>query len=99
MRLGWRSVDNPGVNEALTNEVIHSWVQIKTVQISGDAAALILKHANISLLLKLRHYVQFIMRQIVKVSHLIGDLNAGGGGGAHTWGARHSATEAVSLGE
>ena len=52
MRLGWRSVDNPGVNEALTHEVIHSWVQIKTVQVSGDAATLILKHANMSSLLE-----------------------------------------------
>ena len=54
VRLGWRSVDNPGVNEALTHEVIHSWVQIKTVQISGDAATLILKHTNMSSLLKVR---------------------------------------------
>ena len=42
-------VDNPGVNEALTHEVIHSRVEIKTVKISRDAAALILKHAYIIL--------------------------------------------------
>jgi len=42
LRLGRRSVDNPGVNEALTHEVIHSGVEIKTVQICRDAAALIL---------------------------------------------------------
>merc|ERR1711884_45925 len=42
LRLGRRSVDNPGVNETLTHEVIHSGVEIKTVQICWDAAALIL---------------------------------------------------------
>jgi len=42
LRLGRRSVDNPGVNETLTHEIIHSGVEIKTVQIRRDAAALIL---------------------------------------------------------
>merc|ERR1719330_1058847 len=42
LRLGRRPVDNPGVNEALTHEVIHCGVEIKTVKISRDAAALIL---------------------------------------------------------
>ena len=42
VRLGGRPVDNPWVNEALTHEIIHR-VQVKTVQISGDTAALILK--------------------------------------------------------
>jgi len=42
LRLGRRPVYNPWINEALTNEVINSGVEIKTVQISRDAAALIL---------------------------------------------------------
>jgi hypothetical protein len=42
LRLGRRPVYNPGINEALTHEVINSGVEIKTVQISRDAAALIL---------------------------------------------------------
>jgi len=42
LRLGRRSVYNPGVNEALTHEIIHSGVEIKTVQICRDTAALIL---------------------------------------------------------
>ena len=48
-------VDNPGVNEALTHEVIHCGVEIKTVKIRRDAAALILKHAYIILHVQVRH--------------------------------------------
>ena len=48
-------IDNPGVNEALTHEVIHCRVEIKTVKISRDAAALILN-------LDLHLYIYKIMR-------------------------------------
>lgn len=47
VRLGGRPVDNPRVNESLTHEVIHCRVEVKTVQISGDAAALILTHLQV----------------------------------------------------
>ena len=40
--LGGGAVHNPGVNEALTHEVIHCGVEIKAVLVSGDAAALVL---------------------------------------------------------